>query len=209
MSPRVSWRRCKERRREPRVSMPMFLEEFPTAVSPCRPSCLSVRTHSSPYPIQGKEVAALIHTATHISLMSASLVHELGVRQEVLPDTSVPPSPLTAGQYCYLICHFKVQGRRGWWRKAEICGTILQGSKHVTQLHVARDLPADLVLGVDFLKKAQVQVSFPENAITLPSGNQETKVSFLTSKEMNQHQRRSSNAANTPSNKTRAYSSNY
>lgn len=73
----------------------------------------------------------------------------------------------------------------------------------------ARDLPADLVLGVDFLKKAQIRVSFPDSAITLASGTQEVKVAFLTSREMTQHQRRPSNTSGASTNKTRAYSSNY
>lgn len=41
-------------------------------------------------------MAALIHTASHISLISSALVQELGVKQDVLPDTSIPPSPLAA-----------------------------------------------------------------------------------------------------------------
>lgn len=189
-----------ERRREPRVSMPLFLEEVPysrISLPPLVP--VEVRNPSSPYPVQGTEVAALVHTACHISLMSTSLVQELGVRQDVLPDTSVPPSPLNTGNGSPWLVEGKL-------RYVELS---LKGSKHVTQLHVARDLPADLVLGVDFLKKAQIRVSFPDSAITLPSGTQEVKVSFLTNREMTQHQRRSSNTGGASTNKTRAYSSNY
>lgn len=180
-----------ERRREPRVSVPLFLEEVPYSRNTL-PPLVSVE-------VNGLEVAALIHTACHVSFISATLVGELSMRQDVIPDTSVPPSPLSSGTGVPWLVEGKL-------RYVELS---LRGSKHVTQLHVARDLPSDLVLGVDFLKKAQVRVNFPENCIFLPNGGQETKVSFLSNKEMNQHQRRSNaNATTTPA-KTRAYSSNY
>ncbi|XP_042878296.1 uncharacterized protein LOC122257205 [Penaeus japonicus] len=189
-----------ERRREPRVSVPMFLEEVPYSRNTLPPLVpVEVRTSTSHYPMNGMEVAALIHTACHVSFMSATLVGELSMRQDVIPDTSVPPSPLSSGTGVPWLVEGKL-------RYVELS---LKGSKHVTQLHVARDLPSDLVLGVDFLKKAQVRVNFPENCIFLPNGGQETKVSFLTNKEMNQHQRRSTNNTNTTPAKTRAYSSNY
>ncbi|XP_047492482.1 uncharacterized protein LOC125041512 isoform X1 [Penaeus chinensis] len=189
-----------ERRREPRVSVPMFLEEVPYSRNTLPPLVpVEVRISTSRYPMNGLEVAALIHTACHVSFMSTSLVGELSMRQDIIPDTSVPPSPLSSGTGVPWLVEGKL-------RYVELS---LKGSKHVTQLHVARDLPSDLVLGVDFLKKAQVRVNFPENCIFLPNGGQETKVSFLSSKEMNQHQRRSNaNATTTPA-KTRAYSSNY
>ncbi|XP_050722812.1 uncharacterized protein LOC127001738 [Eriocheir sinensis] len=185
------------RRREARVSMPLFLEEVPYSRMSLPPIV--------PVEVDGTEVAALIHTASHISLVSSALVQELGVRQDVLPDTSIPPSPLAACNGT----HWLVEGKL---RYVELS---LRGAKHVTQLHVARDLPTDLVLGADFLKKARVQVSFPESAITLPSGTQETKVAFLTSKEMTQHnQRRPANASTSSTASTitgggRSYSSNY
>lgn len=47
--------------------------------------------------VNGLEVAALIHTACHVSFISATLVGELSMRQDVIPDTSVPPSPLSSG----------------------------------------------------------------------------------------------------------------
>ena len=62
------------------------------------------------------------------------------------------------------------------------------------------------------MRKARVQVSFPESAITLPSGTQETKVAFLTSKEMTQHRRRPTNGGTMGMGTTaaaRSYSSNY
>ncbi|XP_069170245.1 uncharacterized protein [Procambarus clarkii] len=179
-----------DRRREVKVSLPLFLEEVPYNRIYLPPLV--------PVEVHGTEVAALIHTASHISLVSSTLVQDMGVRQDVLPDTSVPPSPLGTGT----ASPWLVEGKL---RYVELS---IKGSKHVTQLHVARDLPADLVLGVDFLKKAQVRLSFPENAISLPHGKGEVKVAFLSSKEMNQHQRRPNNPS-TSINKTRAYSSNY
>ncbi|XP_069960278.1 uncharacterized protein [Cherax quadricarinatus] len=179
---------AKERRREPRVSVPLFLEEVPYSRI-YMPPLVPVEVH-------GTEVAALIHTASHISLVSSTLVQDMGVRQDMLADTSVPPSPLTAGTGSPWLVEGKL-------RYVELS---IKGSKHVTQLHVARDLPADIVLGVDFLKKAQVRVSFPENAISLPLGKTEIKVAFLSNKEMNQHQRRNTNPSTS---KTRSYSSNY
>ncbi|XP_063863984.1 uncharacterized protein LOC135102631 isoform X2 [Scylla paramamosain] len=190
---------AQERRREARVSMPLFLEEVPYSRMSLPPIV--------PVEVEGTEVAALIHTASHISLISSALVQQLGVKQDVLPDTSVPPSPLAA-------CSGTPWLVEGKMRYVELS---LRGSKHVTQLHVARDLPTDLVLGVDFLRKARVHVSFPESAITLPSGGtQETKVAFLTTKEMTQHHRRTTNAAAATTTTTttnnwaaRSYSSNY
>ncbi|XP_045113355.1 uncharacterized protein LOC123505760 isoform X2 [Portunus trituberculatus] len=187
---------AQERRREAKVSMPLFLEEVPYSRMSLPPIV--------PVEVEGTEVAALIHTASHISLISSGLVQELGAKQDVLPDTSVPPSPLAA-------CSGTPWLVEGKMRYVELS---LRGSKHVTQLHVARDLPTDLVLGVDFLRKARVHVSFPESAITLPSsGTQETKVAFLTNKEMTQHQKRTTNptATNTTTNTgaARSYSSNY
>ncbi|XP_064092559.1 uncharacterized protein LOC135205655 isoform X2 [Macrobrachium nipponense] len=189
-----------ERRREAKVSVPMFLEEVAYSRNSLPPLvAVEVRPNTSAYPVQGTEVAALIHTASHISLMSSNLVQELGVRQDVIPDNSMPPSPLSGSGSSWLV--------EGKLRYVELS---FNGSKHVTQLYIARDLPADLVLGVDFLKKAQIRVNFPENNITLNNGTQETKVFFLSNKEMNQHnQRRASNNATNIVNKTRAYSSNY
>ncbi|XP_068211155.1 uncharacterized protein [Palaemon carinicauda] len=180
-----------ERRREAKISVPMFLEEVAYSRNSL-PPLVAVEVH-------GTEVAALIHTASHISLMTSSLVQELGVRQDVIPDNSVPPSPLSGGSGASWLVEGKL-------RYVELS---FNGSKHVTQLYIARDLPADLVLGVDFLKKAQIRVNFPENNITLNNGTQETKVFFLSNKEMNNHNQRRASNNTTNVNKTRAYSSNY
>ncbi|CAL4128336.1 unnamed protein product, partial [Meganyctiphanes norvegica] len=180
------------RRDPPRVSVPLFLDEVPYSRSSL-PPLVTVEVH-------GTEVAALIHTACHISLISTRLVVELGVRQDVLPDTSVPPNPLSSGG---LASPWLVEGKL---RYVELS---LKGVKHVTQLHVARELPSDLVLGCDFLKKAQLKICFSENAVMLPSttGTSEVRLSFLTSKELTQHQNRTGTGGGI--NNARAYSSNY
>ncbi|KAK3868962.1 hypothetical protein Pcinc_025710 [Petrolisthes cinctipes] len=184
-----------EKRREARVSVPLFLDDVPYSRMSLPPLV--------PVEMLGREVAALVHTASHVSLVSSSLIHQLGSRNDVIPDTSLPPSPLNTGGGSPWLVEGKI-------RYVEL---TINGSKHVTQLYVARDLPADIVLGVDFLKKAQVRVSFPENAITFPgsksSGKEEVKVAFLSTKEVTQYRQNNFPPPPANINNTRAYSSNY
>lgn len=79
----------------------------------------------------------------------------------------------------------------------------------ITLFFPARDLPADIILGVDFLRKSQVRLNFPESCATLPSGGQVIKVPFLTSKELSDHQHNASSATNGVQAPNRAYSSNF
>ncbi|XP_076065377.1 uncharacterized protein LOC143039363 isoform X2 [Oratosquilla oratoria] len=194
-----------DRRREPRVAVPLFLEEVPYSRNSLPPLV--------PVEVQGREVVALLHTAVHVSYISTRLVAELGARQDVLSDAPIPPSPLllaaaATGPSVASGSPWLVEG------KLRYVEMVLKDTKHVAQLFVARDLPADLVLGVDFLKKAQVRIDFPNSCIMLPnvaSSSQDIKLSFLSTKELNQHKKHTAATTMTPpaGTSTRAYSSNY
>ncbi|XP_076065380.1 uncharacterized protein LOC143039363 isoform X3 [Oratosquilla oratoria] len=180
-----------------------------SGMSPTSPSSFSPTTPR----VQGREVVALLHTAVHVSYISTRLVAELGARQDVLSDAPIPPSPLllaaaATGPSVASGSPWLVEG------KLRYVEMVLKDTKHVAQLFVARDLPADLVLGVDFLKKAQVRIDFPNSCIMLPnvaSSSQDIKLSFLSTKELNQHKKHTAATTMTPpaGTSTRAYSSNY
>ena len=79
-----------------------------------------------------------------------------------------------------------------------------------------RELPAEVILGVDFLKKSQVKINFQDSSASLPSSTgEEIRLSFLTSKELSSHRQSTSLSENSSTNNsgnslsTRAYSSNF
>ncbi|XP_047740486.1 uncharacterized protein LOC108679104 isoform X2 [Hyalella azteca] len=143
--------------------------------------------------VYGTTVAALLHSAQHVSLVSARLVARLQIKKDVQSDMPVPPSPLApnGSGSAWLI--------DGCLRYLEIS---LKGTKFVTQFFVARDLPADIILGVDFLRKTQMRLNFSESCAFFSSGGKDVKIPFLSSKEVSDHQHVASTAA-------RAHSSNF
>ncbi|KAF2356652.1 Aspartic peptidase domain [Trinorchestia longiramus] len=145
------------------------------------------------FQVLGSSVAALLHSAIHVSFMSGRLVNRLGLKKDVQADVSMPAPPLAPNGSGSA---WLVEGRLGY---VEVS---LKGTKHVTQLFVARDLPADIILGVDFLRKTQMRLNFPESCVTFVSGGEELKLQFLSSKEVSDHQHEATSAA-------RAYSSNF
>ena len=82
----------------------------------------------------------------------------------------------------------------------------------IMNFFTARDLPAELILGVDVLKKAQIKINFQDSSISLPSGigQTESKVSFLSSKELNKSSFQQDAPGMVPDySGGRAYSSNF
>ncbi|KAL7637460.1 UNVERIFIED_CONTAM: hypothetical protein RMT77_012188 [Armadillidium vulgare] len=183
--------REKNRRTFIKKSTQMFTDELPSAFSRnLLPPLINIE-------IQGEEIPALVNTSSHISLISLRLVNLINLRKDIVADKTVPPSPLSFGQKTpYLI--------EGKLRYVEL---NIKDAKHVTQLYVARDLPVDLVLGVDFLKKTQIRINFQESTVTVPSGAEEVKMPFLSIRELDHKPPVILDSLDSSSN--RAYSSNF